>query len=120
MAGNVNLTVKDTNGIRTLELTGDLKGDMEIRPVKAALDAEVERGARQFVIDLSRVGLVNSLGIGILVACLTSVRKRGGDVKLAGASRRVLRALEHCRLLDVVEHFEHSEEARESFRRQPA
>ena len=120
MAERVTLTVKDTEGIRTFEITGDLKGELEIRPLKAALDAEVDGGARQFVIDLGRVGLVNSLGIGILVACLTAVRKRGGDVKLAAASRRVLRALEHCRLLDVVDHYDTAQEARESFRQPPS
>jgi anti-anti-sigma factor len=83
--------------------------------LKRALDAEVKGGALQFVIDLSHVGLVNSLGIGVLVACLTSVRKRGGDAKFSGASRRVLRALEHCRLLDVVEHYPTLAQARESF-----
>lgn len=116
MSGEVNVTVRENGSVRTLEITGDLKGDDEIRPLKAALDREVERGARDFVIDLSEVRLVNSLGIGILVACLTSVRKRGGDIRLAGASRRVIRALDHCRLLDVVDHFDTAAEACDSFR----
>jgi len=48
-----------------------------------------ERGSRWIVIDLGRVDWMNSSGLGDLMGCLTTVRRSGGDIVVARATRKV-------------------------------
>ena len=50
-----------------------------------------------YVFDLGGVDLLDSVGIGSLVACLHHVRKAGGDLRLAAAGGKVLMALKLAR-----------------------
>ena len=40
------------------------------------------RGGRHVVLDLSRVKVVDSMGIGVVVACLKTLKQRGGDLQV--------------------------------------
>jgi len=46
---------------------------------------------KKVVLDLTTLDYVDSSGIGMLVSCLTKVRKAGGDLKVAGANPRIRR-----------------------------
>lgn len=100
---------------RVVKVDGALKGGEEIPALKMEVDRLVESGSPHILLDMRAVSLINSLGIGALISCLTRVRKRGGEMKLLGASQRVLRALETCRFLDVCEHYDDQEQALRSF-----
>jgi len=55
-------------------------------------DLSKEAG-RKVVFDLSTLDYTDSSGIGAIVACLTLIKKAGGDLRLAGASPRIQRIL---------------------------
>src|SRR5690348_11803876 len=48
-----------------------------------------QRGRPTFALDLSGINHIDSTGIGALASLLTSVRTRGGDLKLISPSRKV-------------------------------
>ncbi|MFC1544473.1 STAS domain-containing protein [Gemmatimonadota bacterium] len=48
-----------------------------------------DRGAGWIVIDLGNVEWMNSSGLGDLMGCLTTVRRSGGDIVVARATRKV-------------------------------
>ena len=75
------------------------------------LRAEIERGSRYFVFDLSQVPDVDSAGIGFLVECLTTVRRAQGALCLAAPSERVLYSLRITRLDSLFPAFESVEAA---------
>ena len=59
------------------------------------LDATVKglllKDQKRFVLDITTLDYVDSSGIGMLVSCVTNVRKAGGDLKLVGANPRIRR-----------------------------
>ena len=44
-------------------------------------------GDNRIVVDLSQTDFIDSSGIGVLIGCLTSLRKDGGDIRLAGMQK---------------------------------
>lgn len=60
-------------------------------------------GARKFILNLARVELIDSYGIGELARCYSTVRQTGGDMKLACLNAKVFRVLEISRLTTIFE-----------------
>jgi anti-sigma B factor antagonist len=69
------------------------------------------------VIDLANVKLVNSIGIGIIMTCWTSVQKVGGQLKLANAAEKVYDILTIMELDQFFENYNNVTAAVTSFSR---
>ena len=69
----------------------------------------------QIVFDMSRVSMLNAMGIDLLLQCITKVAKNDGELKLAGTSAETSLVLELTQLNDVVEVFHTVQEAIDSF-----
>lgn len=82
-----------------------LCGDIDIAVVpglRAALDAELQRGCTNVVLDLSEVTYADSSALGLLVWLDHKLRPEGGRLVLAGARRDVARVLELSGLVSVA------------------
>ncbi|PYV00935.1 MAG: anti-sigma factor antagonist, partial [Acidobacteria bacterium] len=64
---------------------------------------------------LEGVSYIDSSGLSTLVACYTSARKRGGDLKLTHLTTRVRDLMQITRLSTVFETYNTVEEAQKSF-----
>ena len=62
-----------------------------------------------------RCRYIDSAGIGVLIGRYLSLRRRGGDMKLANLTARSHRVMTITQLLDVFDCFDSTEEAVESF-----
>ncbi len=70
-----------------------------------------QAGCRQVVADLTEMELLDSTGLGSLIAVLKHVSEKGGDLKLAGLQKRVRLVFEITRTYKVFEIFDTVEEA---------
>jgi anti-sigma B factor antagonist len=70
----------------------------------------------QIVLDLGDVTRIDSGGLGTLVALYTSVRRVGGDIKLANLGNHAKEVLQITRLVTVFEIFGKTEDAITSFK----
>lgn len=75
----------------------------------------LDRGERKILIDLSRVPLLDSSGIGALVRSYNAIRQAGGKCKLLSPSKFVRRTLEVVRLDTLFEIYEDEQTAAASF-----
>jgi anti-sigma B factor antagonist len=98
-----------------VSLAGRLVPDQEDLIFRNFIDALVERGVTSIVVDLHDVVLLDSGGIGVLVAKLHTLRSRGGDLRLARLTARTHRLLEITHLLTVFANYDSIQEAVESF-----
>lgn len=73
-------------------------------------------GARQIVVNLSRIDYVDSGGLGTLVGMLASTRIRHGEIKLVRPNQRVTELLQRTRLNLVFKSYETDAEAVAAFR----
>ena len=62
-----------------------------------------------------RSSYIDSAGIGVLIGRYLSLRRRGGDMKLANLTARSHRVMTITQLLDVFDCFDSIDEAVESF-----
>ena len=60
-------------------------------------------GSKRFILNLARVEMIDSYGIGELARCYSAVRQAGGEIKLSGVSTKVSEVLEISRLNTIFE-----------------
>jgi len=75
-------SIRDVGDIRIIELSGKITigaGDVKIREL---IGEAIEDGKQDVILDLGGVTAIDSSGIGEMVACYTTVTKRGGQLKL--------------------------------------
>lgn len=80
-----------------------------------ALNAAIDAGRTQIVIDLSNVEYMSSAGLRELVAALKKVKRGTGDLRLASPSERVMEVLELAGLDSIFEIYPNQVEAVGSF-----
>jgi anti-anti-sigma factor len=93
--------------IQIAVVTTDTRFDVTTAPkLRERLDALVAEGANRFVIDLSAVPFIDSVGMAVLVSLLKKVRIAEGDVILvwpsAEAARRILRLTKFDRVFPMA------------------
>ncbi len=109
-------TVRELYKAVVVQITGKFLGSIEGQPLKDKIDELAEAGQKRIIIDLSNTEFMDSTGIGILIGSLTSVRRAGGDMKLAGMEKRIRNVFLMTRLLEgVFEDYETVQEAANSF-----
>lgn len=66
--------------------------------LRAKLRDLVRNGARQVIIDLGNASMVDSVGIGLLIASHNSLQKVGGQLSIVRASPDILELLTTMRI----------------------
>jgi anti-sigma B factor antagonist len=102
--------------VSLLSLKGKLMGGPEVGDIHTAIKGNLDKNIKQIVFDLGGVDWMGSVGVGIIICCLTTVRNAGGDLKLANASDKVLKILEITKLEDVFDIHHNSSQAVASFK----
>jgi anti-sigma B factor antagonist len=69
--------------------------------LKEAVLPEIDRGARQFVIDFADTGYIDSAGLGVLVSLSKRIRESNGTLRLANLNED-LRTLFELTKLDTL------------------
>jgi|SRR5579863_3084840 len=72
-------------------------------------------GRKKFLLNLAGVDYVDSDGMGELVRCFTTVRQRGGELKLVHVNKRVADLLQITRLNTLFEIYDQEQLALRAF-----
>jgi anti-sigma B factor antagonist len=84
------------------EIKGRFLGSIDGAAFKTSLANLLESGKGHFIIDLSKTDFMDSSGIGVLIGGLTSTRRAGGDMRLAGMTKRIKNLFLITKLLGSV------------------
>ena len=103
--------VKIVRDVAVVTAKGKLMGGPETDECHQKMKTLISEGHKKFVIDLSKVKWVNSRGFGMLMACYTSCKNAGGDLKIAGATEKVNSLLMITKLITVFECFDNVDQA---------
>jgi anti-sigma B factor antagonist len=79
------------SGIAVVTVSGRLVLGKDVERLETAINELLKQDQKQFVFDISALDYADSSGIGTLVACLTHIKKAGGELRMAGANARMLR-----------------------------
>ena len=111
----MQLTTTDDGHVTILTLDGNLVIGESESLFKKTVVRLLEEGKVNLLVDMQRVNLLDSSGLGALVRALTNSQKEGGQTKLLGAGPQVKRLLEMTKLDSVFENFTDMETAVSSF-----
>jgi anti-sigma B factor antagonist len=78
-----------------IKALGDIRG-VRADELRANLRTAVEQGARNVILDLSKVQMIDQTGLGVLVAARNSLHRSGGQISVtnpAGDVDELLRTL---------------------------
>ncbi|GIV61413.1 MAG: hypothetical protein KatS3mg044_0279 [Rhodothermaceae bacterium] len=113
-------SIEEAYHAAVIHIKGKFLGALEEDAFRQAIDDLKKKGKTRLVIDLSGADLLDSTAIGLLISTLTTMRRAGGDVRLAGLQKRVRNLFLMTRLLGpVFDDYETVEAALESFEKQP-
>lgn len=107
--------IRDLGDVRIIGLSGKITiggGDVKIREL---VDNSLAEGKNKVIFDLGGVSAIDSSGIGEMVACYTTVAKRGGKLKLMHLSPKINDILQVTQLITVFDVFDDEQEAVGSF-----
>lgn len=97
-----------------LELSGKIMGGEETTMFHGRLHEYIQAGKKKFLIDLKNVEWMNSVGLGMLISALTTVKNGKGRLVLANITN-IESILSMTRLITVFEHYESRDAALKSF-----
>ena len=109
----IKASIRDNVAILTL--SGNFLCEPDTLKLREKLYSLLADETRNVVIDLNEVDCINSQGLGTLISALTTLRKAGGNLRLARAGETVQNLLNITRLVKVFEIYDSVEEALVSY-----
>ncbi len=100
--------------IVVMDVSGKIMGGEETTMFHGKLHEYINQNKKNIVVDLSKVDWVNSVGLGMLISALTTVKNAGGRLVLANITK-IESILTITRLISVFEHYDSRDEALKSF-----
>jgi anti-anti-sigma factor len=82
-------TKRMESGTVVVTVSGRLVLGREVERLEAAVTELAKRTPGRVVFDLTGLDYADSAGIGTFVACLTTIKKAGGEMRMAGLNARV-------------------------------
>jgi anti-sigma B factor antagonist len=101
--------------IVVVRLLGNITVGSEGHLLEPYLKDLLAQGARKVIFDLSGVDHLDSSGVELIFACSSAIRAANGQLRLAGATKRVLRLFTITRLDSVLSFSPTVEEASAGF-----
>lgn len=111
----MNFNVSERYNCVVIEFKGNVMGGPDAVSLNEKLHELIEKEQTNVVVDLSKVKFMNSSGLGMLIGGLTTMRKAGGDLRIANATDKIESLLVITKLITVFKHYQSLEEAIESY-----
>ncbi len=112
----LNISERQAGDITILDMDGKVtigEGSVALRTTIRRLLGE---GKKKILLNLGRVGYVDSSGIGELVSSFTAVNKEDGSLKLLNLTQKIQDLLAITKLLTVFDVYENESEALSSYK----
>ncbi len=79
-------------GVAVITVSGRLVMGKEVERLETMVKDLADQGLQKvFILDLTALDYADSSGIATFVSCLTSIKKSGAQMRLAGANARIQR-----------------------------
>jgi anti-sigma B factor antagonist len=101
--------------VAVLTISGNMMGGPETMALHEKVKSLGADGIKRIVIDLKSVKWMNSSGLGVLMACMTTLNNTGGKLKLASVTEKVKSLLVITQLMRIFDTYENAERAVASF-----
>jgi len=111
----MNFNVSERYNCVVIEFKGNVMGGPDAVKLNEKLHELIEEDRTNVVANLGKVKFMNSSGLGMLIGGLTTMRKAGGDLRIANATDKIESLLVVTKLITVFNHFKSLDEAVKSY-----
>jgi anti-sigma B factor antagonist len=112
---SARLTVREVDQVTVVDAAGRMTLGEGARSMRDKIAELLKAGKSKILLNLGKVSYIDSSGIGELVAAFTSVKNRGGQLKLLNLTKNVEGLLQITKLYTVFEVFDSEVTAIRSF-----
>lgn len=98
---NLQISERESDGGVVLDLSGDIIFGEANTVLRNAIRNRLKEGEKQFTLDLTNVGYLDSSGTGELISALTAINREKGSLVLRNPGERILRVLEISKLTRI-------------------
>ena len=113
----MNVNIRKTEGVTILDIDGRIIGSDSLA-LKHIIDEQInaaEESNVKLLLNLEKVRMVDSSGLGVIVAAYTSVQRKGGRIALLKLSGNIKSLIVMAKLVTIFDRYENEEEAIASF-----
>ena len=100
---NLKTNTRQVDGIAVVDISGRVTLGEETKLLRETIQGLLGEGHKEILLNLGEVWFIDSAGIGELVSAFTSMRNRGGELKLLNLTRRVRDVLQITKLYTVFD-----------------
>jgi anti-sigma B factor antagonist len=120
MKMSVTATTRQEGDVTIVDLDGRIALGEESAKVRELIMSLLSEGHTKILLNMAGVDYIDSSGLGALVSSVSSVRRAGGEMKLASLSNKVDDLMEVTRLYTVFDITDDEEAALQSFNKSAA
>jgi anti-sigma B factor antagonist len=111
----LDISVRDVGGITVLDLKGSMVAGLGVEALAQRFKQLIAEQRVKVVANMKDVSVIDSRGVGELVASFSSLKKSGGSLKLAGPSKFVREVLQITRIATIIDICDTEEAALKAF-----
>ena len=112
---SLKMSTRETSGIVIIDLSGRLTMGESCAALREEIRDQNGQGFRKILLNLADVSYIDSAGLGELTAAFTSVKNRGGELKLLSLTKRVHDLMQITKLYTVFDVHDDEKKAIASF-----
>jgi anti-sigma B factor antagonist len=112
----LNISERQAGDVTVLDMDGKITIGEGSVALRSAVRRMLEEGKKKILLNLARVGYIDSSGIGELVSSYTAINKDGGQLKLLNLTQKLQDLLTITKLLTVFDVYDTEPEALNSFK----
>ncbi len=112
------MTIKEEirDNIAILYIKGNMMGGPDTMQIHEKIKSLLVDKIQNVVIDLSKVKWMNSSGLGSLMACMSTLKNGGGQLKISGATEKIKNLFMITKLMTIFETYETTDRAIANFK----
>jgi anti-sigma B factor antagonist len=111
----LGIGTRDASGITVLDLKGSLVAGIGVEAFAQLFKQIVAEQRTKVLLNLKDVSVIDSRGVGELVASFSSLKRAGGSLKIANPSKFVREVLQITRIGTIIDVFDTEEAALQAF-----
>jgi anti-sigma B factor antagonist len=112
---DLNISQRQSGNVTIIDLSGKIALGESNRALHEAIRGLTSEGPKNILLNLANVSVIDSSGLGELVASYASVERSGGTLKLSNLSDRNIQLITITKLYTVFDVFDNEAEALGSF-----
>ncbi len=97
----MQINAQEIDGIVVLQVAGKIMGGPEAGQVNDKIHELIETGKKKLIIDMQKLELMNSSGLGIFIGAVNTLKSNEGQLVMANVPERILQLFKMTRLTSI-------------------